>query len=233
MGFGWLLIGYFVSTLMTINQAGNLLRCAGLCIMLGACRKLRSYQGSFGIMSLALCLSLVPSLWLAVGDIGDFLYQNLIFETPLLGERMRTALGYAKQITDFLLGASMLYAIRAIAKDTEVKKISDGSVRNFVFLCMYQVVVGVSYLFMNTQSTAVMATLTVAMWLLYFAVIFLDLVLIFSCYRWICDEDDVEMEQRPSRFAFVNEYRRQKEERQEEKRQRRQERIQRREGRKS
>ncbi len=232
MGFGWLLIGYFVSTLMTINQAGNLLRCVGLLIMLVASRKLCRYHQAFDRMSLGLLLPLGVSLILAVGDGSEFLYQNLVLQAPLLGESARTVLGYAKQIADFLLGATMLYAIRAIAKETEVKKISDRAVRNFVFLCLYGGVVGVSYLCMDVKNPTILATLTIAMWLLYFAVIFLDLALIFSCYRWICDEDDVEMEQRPSRFAFINEYRRQRDEKQAQREEKRRERQQRREGKK-
>ena len=37
--------------------------------------------------------------------------------------------------------------------------------------------------------------------------IVLQIVLIFSCYARICDEGDVEMERKPSRFAFVNKFR--------------------------
>ena len=43
--------------------------------------------------------------------------------------------------------------------------------------------------------------------LLNFAWIILDLVLIASCYSRICDENDVDMERKPSRFAFVNKIR--------------------------
>ena len=45
------------------------------------------------------------------------------------------------------------------------------------------------------------------MFLLYFAWIILDLVLIFKCYAKICDEDDVDMPLKKSRFAFVNKFR--------------------------
>ena len=36
--------------------------------------------------------------------------------------------------------------------------------------------------------------------------------MIFSCYAKICDSDDIEMKQKPSRFAFVNEKRKEQEE---------------------
>ena len=40
----------------------------------------------------------------------------------------------------------------------------------------------------------------------------LNLYMIFSCYAKICDSDDIEMKQKPSRFAFVNEKRKAQEE---------------------
>jgi hypothetical protein len=35
----------------------------------------------------------------------------------------------------------------------------------------------------------------------------MNLYLIFRCYAEICDQSDVDMERKPSRFAFVNNYR--------------------------
>ena len=49
--------------------------------------------------------------------------------------------------------------------------------------------------------------------ILYFVWIIFNLVLIYSCYARICDESDVDMEQKPSRFAFVNKMRAESEER--------------------
>ena len=52
--------------------------------------------------------------------------------------------------------------------------------------------------------------------ILYFVCIILNLVLIFSCYSRICDENDVDMARKPSRFAFVNKLRGESEQRQRE-----------------
>ena len=40
-----------------------------------------------------------------------------------------------------------------------------------------------------------------------FTYIILNLILIFMCYTRICDESDVEMNRKPSRFAFINKMR--------------------------
>ena len=52
-------------------------------------------------------------------------------------------------------------------------------------------------------------------WIVYFVWIILNFMLIFSCYVKICDESDVEMERKPSRFAFVNRFRTEMDRRQE------------------
>ena len=41
----------------------------------------------------------------------------------------------------------------------------------------------------------------------------MNLFMLFSCYAKICDESDVEMAQKPSRFAFVNRFREENERR--------------------
>ena len=105
----------------------------------------------------------------------------------------------------------MLFAIRAIAKETEVKKVSDGAVRNFVFLCMYCLAYALSLL-IRTENREVLVALAASVWILYFACILLNHWLIFSAYAQICDEEDVDMAQKPSRFAFVNRFREKTEE---------------------
>ena len=39
----------------------------------------------------------------------------------------------------------------------------------------------------------------------------LNLYMIFTCYMKICDSNDVDMKQKPSRFAFVNKKREEEE----------------------
>jgi protein-S-isoprenylcysteine O-methyltransferase Ste14 len=128
-----------------------------------------------------------------------------------VSDALREGIGYADQLVSLFFQSAMLYAIRAIAKETEVRTISDHAIRNFVFLCMYCVAYAVG-LFLPEEALRARSVTSGIVWILYLAVILLNLLLIFSAYRWICDEDDVEMEQKPSRFAFVNRFREKNEE---------------------
>ena len=108
----------------------------------------------------------------------------------------------------------MLFAIRKLAKETEVGKIAVNAVRNFVFICFYYFVYIISFLPVKSIQ-ACAAELALIAWIVYFVWIILNFMLIFSCYVKICDESDVEMERKPSRFAFVNRFRTEMDRRQE------------------
>jgi hypothetical protein len=112
----------------------------------------------------------------------------------------------------FIFNGAMLYAIRAIAIDTDVPRISVSAVRNFVFVCIYYILNLLPYLPFKIFDDFGKYFAAPAL-LLYFAWIILNLILIYSCYARICDENDVDMEVKPSRFAFVNRMRQKSEER--------------------
>ncbi len=206
MGFGWLLCGYFISTFMTFHRAGNFVRLLGYLIVLRSAQKLRRYHDGFAFMGLGAILMLLVAGVLAFSDVTDFLYQSLILDTRLMSDTVREWMGYAEQIVSFLFQTAMLIAIRAIAGETGVKKVSDGAVRNFVFLLMYYIVYAFNLL-VHVEDQKLLVAMTGAVWILYFACILLNHLLIFSAYAEICDEEDVEMKQKPSRFAFVNRFR--------------------------
>ncbi len=211
MGFGWLFCGYFISTFMTFHGAGNFVRLLGYGMIFMAARKLRRYHESFAFTQIGAILLFCVAGMLAFSDVTDYLYQNLILDAKIVSNGIREAVGYVEQITSLLFQSAMLFSIRAIAKETEVKKVSDGAVRNFVFLCMYTVAYALNLL-IPIKDQKGMVAMAGCVWILYFACILLNHWLIFSAYAQICDEDDVDMAQKPSRFAFVNRFREKNEE---------------------
>ena len=214
MGFGILFIGYFMATLMSINTIGSVMRLLGYVLVLVATRKLSKYHRAFDAVSLATALMMAVSLLLVVYDASSFLYEMLIVDTQLLPPAFRTVVGYVEMALTFVFSAVLLWAIRLIAIQTQVQKIAVGAVRNFVFICIYYVLSLIGLLpFAFAQKYAAIVGAPVL--ILYFVWIILNLVLIYSCYARICDEDDVDMEQKPSRFEFVNNMRRESEARRE------------------
>lgn len=201
MGFGWLFIGYFVTTMMVINPYGYLIRPIGYAIMLYAFSRLKDYHRDFWY-------ALAGSV-LMLGIAGVMAFDGLF---AVFSESVTYVLGYAEMIGSLVFHTLLFFGIRAIAKETEVEKISFAATRNFIFFAVYNLLYAVAKLpFAFAEEYAKMMSAPVL--LLYFACLVLNLIMIFSCYMRICDVADVDMAQKPSRFAFVNRMRAESEER--------------------
>ena len=191
MGFGLLFIGYFAVSLMTLNPVGALFRMIGYGMILASVLKLRKYHRAFNFS--------IPTTFFMLVVAGVWLVESLI------GKDL-TVIGYVEQGSSFVFLSFLLYAIRKIAMETEVKKIVVSAVRNFVFVCAYYFICAISYLpFESVRNCS--GELTIISLLLLFFVILLNLILIWKCYANICDENDTQMIRKPSRFAWVNHFR--------------------------
>ena len=211
MGFGLLFIGYFVATLMTINKFGAYIRVLGYALVAFSAGKLNKYNRTFAYLGVASMLMIAVSLLLALSDILSLFAVS----STLSGESFVSVMGYVEMFASLVFNAVMLYCIRSIAIETDVQKISVGAVRNFVFICIYYVLTLIGMLpFDFAKEYTVYFSAPVL--ILYFVWIILNLVLIFSCYSRICDENDVDMARKPSRFSFVNKLREESEQRQRE-----------------
>lgn len=214
MGFGLLFVGYFAVTLLTLNPVGFLIRLVGYAILLAAIGKLRQYHRAFRLAWWGGALMFLVAAALAFASVSEFLYGSLFISTRLISEFGVTVLGYVEQVCSLVFHALLLWAIRQIALETEIEKIAVNAVRNFVFLCIYNAVYLVGILPVEAIHRAT-ARLGLIALLVYFVCVILNLILFGSCYAWICDESDVEMRRKPSRFAFVNRLREEKERRSE------------------
>ena len=203
MGFGFLFIGYFAAFIGFISFA----RLFGYGVMLLATKKLKQYNTAFGYLELACGFMLTVSLASSVVDL-----LNMLMGDGYVADAVVMAIRNAEIFLSCAFSLLMLWCIKRIADETEEKKISFGAVRNCVFILIYAVAYAISLLPLGfTKYFSLPLLLVQLTWII------LNLVLIFSCYAKICDESDVEMERKPSRFAFVNEMRAQSDARQKEK----------------
>ncbi|MBR2388306.1 MAG: hypothetical protein IKB02_06005 [Clostridia bacterium] len=206
MGFGLLFLGYFMAHLMSVFSLGCLVRLAGFMLMIYAFTRLHKYNVSFRFPFYSAFAMLGVTLADCYGKIGELLYDNLIVDSFSLPEGFFETVASADDVFSFLFHACLLYAILSIAKETEVEKIRVAAVRNFVFICLYAVLIIVSKLpFSFVESYKRYFSMPVI--LFYFAIIILNLVLIFTCYANICDESDIDMPLKKSRFEFINKFR--------------------------
>ncbi len=192
---------------MSVNSYGFLFRFVGFVIIQIALTKLVEYNKSFRIPLIASGMMIVCSLYSCISGISVLLYDEMLIERAIFSsEEARHALGEFDMALEFFFTASLAFAIRAIARETEEEKIAFAAIRNFVFFCVYYALYGIALLPFDFREDYV-KYFSLPVVLLYFGCIILNLILIFKCYMRICDEADVDMARKPSRFAFVNKLR--------------------------
>ena len=205
MGFGILFLGYCITYIISL-PIGVPARLVGYLIMIMGCRKLSEYSDRFKLTTYSAILLSVTSAMQSVALVFDFLYQNLLLQSDPIPQAIDSVLKYADIALVLVFHILLLLGIRSLAKETEVDKIEAASIRNLFFVCLYFFLIVFSYIPLPIKE-AFNKYLGLPLFLLNLAWIILNVILIFKCYANICDESDVEMEQKPSRFEFVNKYR--------------------------
>lgn len=196
MGFGLLFIGYFIALLIFLGALSPC-RVIGGIIMAWAAAKLSRYHRAFTAL---FWLSAVSAVLYGVRMVSDL--PLWITGKALYPPIVTTVLSIVDIPLTFAFHMGLLWAIHAIAKETEVEKAVLASVRNMIFYVLVLLLQLLSFI-----DTAVTRNLDVVAVLISFVLSVLNLILIFRCYAQICDSDDVEMKQKESRLAFVNQYR--------------------------
>ncbi|MBE6530849.1 MAG: hypothetical protein E7679_02000 [Ruminococcaceae bacterium] len=193
MGFGVMLIGYFITYVMALNTYGVFFRLLGYLMICRAAFKLLEYDKKFVYpFYLSVLLAALSGL-----EAVNFVYQLIALTPNATVELIANIVGYIDVAAVFVFHAALLFAIRGIAKDTGVSKVAVSAVRNFIVIVLYFVLYAVSLLPLPV-SMAMPLTIVYLLWIL------LNVALLYSCYYRICDENDNEMARRPSRIGWVN-----------------------------
>ena len=202
MGFGIMFLGYFAGFVIFLGRLA-ILRVISSIVIAFSSFKLRKYNRNFNWL-LSACV--ICGMFYAIVSCIDVI--EYFTSIRIGGETLRTAFAVLDIPFTFLFHVALLWSIRAIAKETETKKIVFASVRNLVLysiLLLLQLVTLLPF--------TVTRNLTALAMIFSLALAVLDLLLIFRCYAQICDSNDVDMERKSSRFAFVNSFREESERR--------------------
>ena len=192
MGFGIMFFGYFITYIMALNAYGAFFRFAGYLAMAYGAQKLSEYQRSFTWSAYA---SLLLALMSVVRIVSDY--------TLLIPSAFLDVFVYIEAAVVLIYHVLLLLSIRQIAKETEVDKIEGRAVTNIFFISLYFLLYAIGML-PTSFSESYEQNMALPITLLYLAWIILDLVLLLSCYSNICDEGDIDMQRKPSKFEFVN-----------------------------
>ncbi len=199
MGFGYLLIGYLVTFLLhlTVDALGF----GGFALLLGyglmfyGLSELNRYQKAFAAARWLLVPLLISAAYEALANL-DALF---LWKLPIVNPTVNTVYDWTVFVLLFLFNISMLYGIRAIAKDVELPRVEIAAIRNAIFVFIYVVLHLVGNLPIPNLE-AIRNYLTLPLLLVQFAWILCNLFLLLSCNKNICPASDVE--QTPKRYRW-------------------------------
>ena len=205
MGFGILLIGYFLILNLTYYGATDLI--AGI-IMMMAFYKLRTVNKyfSFGIL---------PSALFAIVGVPELVELG----ASLFGRDLSFILSYTaapRYLVICIISILMMKGIEQVAREVEVYKTARNAknVQPFIYLVfLAMMILELPITFGDESKWIGLAGLIFLLGC--FALVLYNLTVIYSAYKWICMPEDVdnEVEDKPSRFGFVNSFREHQEKR--------------------
>ncbi len=208
MGFGTLFIGYFLLLNLTYYGFTDVISAS---VMLLGLYKLSPVNKYF--KAATVCSGVL--LAFAIGEFGVATYEMFFrqLNSPVFVSIMSIARCLAVGTLTFLI----LKGIESVSKEVEVEhlptKASKLAIATVVIYTLW-IVLEAPLSFVDDYVLAVLSLLTI---LATIALLIINLSVIYSCYMMICMPGNENIaKEKPSRFEFVNEYRRRKAEREEE-----------------
>lgn len=208
MGFGILFIGYLLVSMGIFVPFGFVMRLGGYALMALAFLKLKEFQKAF-------IYPLIAALVMTVYGIYSTVYQGaekLSLPLPDFFESISGVVLCIGLVGFVALNILISLAIYKIASDVELNKPKASSVGNVIIVSIFGLLAAL-WLSPLGNNDFYKKYFGLPMILMLLGSIVLYLVLIFSCYMYICPEGDEDMPQRESKFEFVNKLRNESERR--------------------
>ncbi len=206
MGFGILFIGYLF--LLNFSFYAYTDGLAGILILL-ALEKLRAWNKGFKA-------SFIAALPFFVIGAFEFILKFLVFFSVAVSPAVLITAAALRMLALCPLHICLLVGIKQITGEVGLDKMESRAMMMLPLsplIHLSQSLLEIPAIFSGVKAQNL---LTVRFIVLVAALIFAFVMLsfIYKCYARICLPSDVHMEQKPSRFRFVNEYRARKEEKQ-------------------
>lgn len=207
MGYGLLFLGYFLLVNITFYGYTDLF--CGM-VLLYALSRLSVYNKPLRV-----------AFYIAVGftvyAIPEFLLSllELFPPAPLGFINVMDALLPVRYLLILALTVSVLWGVRTMAKEVELTKLSeriDCILIVPVLANLMMAVLSIKPLITGMQAQTALGLTLIAL-TLFLVSVGLTLYSIYTAYMRICLPEDVDMPERPSRFAFINRYRQRRDER--------------------
>ena len=207
MGYGLLFLGYFLLVNITFYGYTDLF--CGM-VLLYALSRLSVYNKPLRV-----------AFYIAVGftvyAIPEFLLSllELFPPAPLGFTNVMDALLPVRYLLILALTVAVLWGVRTMAKEVALTKLSeriDCILIVPILANLMMAVLSIKPLITGMQAQTALGLTLIAL-TLFLVSVGLALYSIYTAYMRICLPEDVDMPERPSRFAFINRYRQRRDER--------------------
>ena len=205
MGFGTLFIGYFLLLNLTYYGFTDLIAAS---VMLLGLYKLSKVNKYFSYSSIAAAVFLVFSL----GEFGIATYE--MFMRPINSPTLVSVMSILRCISVCVLTVLTLKGIEDVAKEVDLENLPEKASKLVIITAVVYsawIALEAPLDFANAYVLGILSLITI---LATIALIIVNLSVIYTAYMRICMPGDENMDKdKPSKFAFVNEYRARKAER--------------------
>ena len=184
MGFGWLFIGYFFAYIMSVYEVLSFAMLAGFPMILMGLYKLAPYHTAFRSLFYYSFASLPFALYFGVYGFSQLTFSEMggIFVGGFLDAVTWCYFGFS-----LLFHALLLYAVAQLAAELKLFSIQSAAWRNMILTMLYYLVDLVARL---PFLSAYQGYFALPVILLRVITIFLNIYLIYQCYRHICSEEE-------------------------------------------
>ena len=213
MGFGTLFVGYFL--LLNVTFYGFTDVISALIVAMGLYR-LSTVNREFK-------LGYYSSLVFATFGFIELIKEFILMFSPSTENKISAFLPYASMIRYALILTLTVFILKGIASVAKEVKLLDLKARANLFvpitigvylIAAFFEIPAISLIF-PLQALAIMAF---AILIMTFCLVIFNLITVYTAYMRICmpGDEDMESEEKPSRFEFVNKYRERKAEKERE-----------------
>ena len=198
MGFGYLLIGYLITFVIYLTfdalGFGGLGLLLGYGVMLMGLTRLNPFQRAFSYAR----WSLIPLICVAVYQSVVAVCEMLLIDLPIHGAAVEQVLSWGTFLLQIFFNLSLLYGIRALARDVELPRINTMAVRNSILVGAYALLYVLGQIPSLTSYLVVPVVLTQIVW------VACNLFLILTCAKDICPEGEEEIAPKRYRWEWLN-----------------------------
>lgn len=190
MGFGILVVGYFITFIMSMTLYGWAIRLVGYIIMASACMKLKEYFPHFKYSILVLALLVLSGAADAAIEIS-----KLVGFSPAWLSQAAVINGYARFVLQLAFHFALLISVSFAAGSVDLPDKRISAVTDIVAVSFSSFMYILSLTYPSIGSVAVLVSL---------AANIMVMVLLFGCYMRICPEGDEDMPRHKSNIPFID-----------------------------